>query len=171
MLQRTDENSRIAALLREAAELLRAQGANPFRVNAYRKAADTVAGLANPVCEVFEDAGRAGLDALPGIDPAASAPRSSRCSPRSAGASSGACAAAPSRKTSSRRCPASAPARAGDPRHAAHRHARGARDRVPRCARARNARSMWKQARRALLRSTVVCITNAHSCYRRRVHS
>lgn len=67
MLQRTDENARIAALLREAAELLRAQGANPFRVNAYRKAADTVAGLEHPVREVFEEGGRAGLEALPGI--------------------------------------------------------------------------------------------------------
>lgn len=34
--------AQIASALRQAAELLQAQGANPFRVNAYRKAADTV---------------------------------------------------------------------------------------------------------------------------------
>src|SRR5512145_3103696 len=39
---RLTDNQRIAQRLREAAELLRAQGANPFRVAAYRKAADTV---------------------------------------------------------------------------------------------------------------------------------
>ena len=31
--------------LREAAELLQAQGANPYRVTAYRKAAETWAGI------------------------------------------------------------------------------------------------------------------------------
>ncbi|HXH03183.1 MAG TPA: helix-hairpin-helix domain-containing protein [Candidatus Competibacteraceae bacterium] len=31
--------------MREASQLLAAQGANPFRVSAYRKAADTVDGL------------------------------------------------------------------------------------------------------------------------------
>ena len=49
MLQRTDENQQVAAQLREAAALLQAQGANPFRVGAYRKAADTLARL---VCAV-----------------------------------------------------------------------------------------------------------------------
>ena len=67
MLQRTDENQRIAELLREAAELLQAQGANPFRVNAYRKAGDTVATLERPVRRLFEERGRAALEALPGI--------------------------------------------------------------------------------------------------------
>ena len=41
-----EENRQIAERLREAALLLRAQGANPFRANAYLKAADSVAGLA-----------------------------------------------------------------------------------------------------------------------------
>jgi DNA polymerase/3'-5' exonuclease PolX len=67
MLQRTDENQRIAELLREAAELLKAQGANPFRVNAYRKAADTAAALDRPVRTLFEERGRPALEALPGI--------------------------------------------------------------------------------------------------------
>jgi DNA polymerase/3'-5' exonuclease PolX len=38
-------NQRVAERLREAAELLEQQQANPFRVSAYRRAADTVAGL------------------------------------------------------------------------------------------------------------------------------
>lgn len=67
MLQRVDENRQIAARLREAAELLRAQGANPFRANAYRKAADTVEALEEPVRGLFEAHGRAALEALPGI--------------------------------------------------------------------------------------------------------
>lgn len=67
MLQRVDENREIADRLREAAELLQAQGANPFRANAYRKAADTVAALTEPVRVLFETGGRAALEALPGI--------------------------------------------------------------------------------------------------------
>lgn len=64
---RTGENQQIAAQLREAAELLQAQGANPFRVGAYHRAADTVAGLAQPLREIFDTRGRSGLQALPGI--------------------------------------------------------------------------------------------------------
>jgi hypothetical protein len=67
MLQRTDENQQIAAQLREAADLLHAQGANPFRVSAYRKAADTVAQLDRPVRAIFDSGGQAGLQALPSI--------------------------------------------------------------------------------------------------------
>lgn len=40
MHQRADKNQRIATQLREAAGLLQARGANPFRVGAYRKAAN-----------------------------------------------------------------------------------------------------------------------------------
>src|SRR5664279_1676931 len=36
------DNVHVAQCLRQAAELLQAQGANPFRVTAYRNAADTV---------------------------------------------------------------------------------------------------------------------------------
>jgi hypothetical protein len=67
MLDPARENARIAGLLREAAALLADQGANPFRVNAYRRAADTLAGLEKPVRGVFDAQGRAGLGALPGI--------------------------------------------------------------------------------------------------------
>jgi len=68
---RTSEASeaQIAFALRQAAEMLHAQGANPFRVNAYRKAADTVAGLAGELHTLYETTGTAGLDALPGIGP------------------------------------------------------------------------------------------------------
>ncbi|MGE5088293.1 MAG: helix-hairpin-helix domain-containing protein [Candidatus Levyibacteriota bacterium] len=61
------DNPRVAQWLREAAELLHAQGANPFRVAAYRRAADTVMQHPGSLRALFADRGRAGLDALPGI--------------------------------------------------------------------------------------------------------
>jgi len=61
------ENQEISDKLREAATLLEAQGANPFRAGAYRKAADTLARLTRPVREIFDAEGVAGLDALPHI--------------------------------------------------------------------------------------------------------
>ncbi|MGA8033197.1 MAG: helix-hairpin-helix domain-containing protein [Casimicrobiaceae bacterium] len=64
---RDPDNLRIAQWLREAAELLHAQGANPFRVGAYRKAADTVLQFEGSLRNLLADQGRAGLDALPGI--------------------------------------------------------------------------------------------------------
>jgi DNA polymerase (family 10) len=67
VLQRTDENQQVAAQLREAAALLQAQGANPFRVGAYRKAADTLARLERPVRGIFDAGGRAELEALPNV--------------------------------------------------------------------------------------------------------
>jgi DNA polymerase (family 10) len=64
-----DDNARVADMLREAAMLLAAQEANPFRVAAYRKAADTIVGLTIGVRRLFDEQGRAGLDALPSIGP------------------------------------------------------------------------------------------------------
>jgi hypothetical protein len=64
-----NENARIAQMLRETATLLADQGANPFRVSAYRNAADTIAGLDRSLREIFEQGGTTGLDALPGIGP------------------------------------------------------------------------------------------------------
>ncbi len=61
------ENRQIAEKLREAAELLHAQGANPFRAGAYRKAADTVAQLPGSLRAIFDSEGVKGLDALPNI--------------------------------------------------------------------------------------------------------
>ena len=65
--QASSENRAIAAKLHEAADLLQAQGANPFRVGAYRKAADTLNRLSQPVLHLFDEKGREGLEALPGI--------------------------------------------------------------------------------------------------------
>src|SRR5512138_2509372 len=64
---RNIDNATIGAMLREAADLLALQGANPFRVQAYRRAAEQIAGLTNSARALFEREGRAGLDALPGI--------------------------------------------------------------------------------------------------------
>lgn len=62
------DNAAVAALLREMSALLQAQGEeNAFRIAAYRRAADTVAGLESPVREIYEHEGVAGLDALPTI--------------------------------------------------------------------------------------------------------
>lgn len=60
-------NSTIADRLREMADLLELQGANPFRVEAYRRAADTVRGLDRDVSDLLREEGPAGLTALPGI--------------------------------------------------------------------------------------------------------
>ncbi len=53
--------------LREAAALLEAQGANPFRVSAYRRAADTLLDLPGDIGHTIEQEGAEGLEALPGI--------------------------------------------------------------------------------------------------------
>ena len=63
------DNTQVAERLRQAAELLQAQGANPFRVGAYRKAADSVERVEGSLHTLFAAQGRAGLDALPGIGP------------------------------------------------------------------------------------------------------
>lgn len=60
-------NHEIATKLREIAELLRAQQANPFRVNAYRHAADTLDNLGQNVADLMQSGGIKGLIALPGI--------------------------------------------------------------------------------------------------------
>jgi len=63
------ENQDIAQRLREGADLLEAQGANPFRVGAYRKAADTIAALPEDLRAIFEARGLSGLDAIPNVGP------------------------------------------------------------------------------------------------------
>jgi DNA polymerase (family X) len=59
------ENVEIARMLNEYADLLDIQGENPFRVRSYRNAAQTVAGLSQPVAQLIE-AGE-DLRKLPGI--------------------------------------------------------------------------------------------------------
>jgi len=60
-------NAACADKLREAAALLEAQGANPFRVAAYRRAADTLHSLPGDIGPIIEREGAEGLEALPGI--------------------------------------------------------------------------------------------------------
>lgn len=60
-------NNEIGKLLREIANLLERQKANPFRVNAYRRASNTVESLDESVRDIVEKKGMAGLTALHGI--------------------------------------------------------------------------------------------------------
>lgn len=65
----TPENLAVASALRTYADLLDAQEGNPFRVRAYRKAAEVVEALPRSVRELIDARGREGLDELPGIGP------------------------------------------------------------------------------------------------------
>jgi len=60
-------NQDVARRLREAADLLEVQGANPFRVNAYRRAAATVESLPGDLGELLARGGRPALEELPTI--------------------------------------------------------------------------------------------------------
>ena len=56
-----------ATKLREFAELLEQQGADGFRENAYRAAADEISRMDKPVADILASDGRKGLIALPAI--------------------------------------------------------------------------------------------------------
>ena len=60
-------NRQVAGRLEEVADLLEAQGDNPFRVRAYRTGADAVRGLRGPAHELLGTDGLDGLTRLPGI--------------------------------------------------------------------------------------------------------
>ena len=62
-----DLNAQVATHLDEVADLLSEQGANPFRVQAYRRGARTVERLPRPVSEILEHGGIEELRTLPGI--------------------------------------------------------------------------------------------------------
>jgi DNA polymerase (family 10) len=62
-------NGWIAERLRQAASLLVAQGANPFRVSAYRRAADAIECLDADLRNVAEAGGHIALEAIPGVGP------------------------------------------------------------------------------------------------------
>ena len=64
--EHTMENIEIAKTFDEVADLLEIQGANPFRVRAYRKAARTIGTLSTSVESILENNGHA-LEELPGI--------------------------------------------------------------------------------------------------------
>ncbi len=59
-----DNNQRLAALFRSMADLLSAQRANPYRVRAYRRAADALLVLEEDVTAVAQ---RQGLEEIDGI--------------------------------------------------------------------------------------------------------
>ena len=59
-----DNNQRLAALFRSMADLLSAQRANPYRVRAYRRAADALLALKEDVAAVAQ---RQGLEEIDGI--------------------------------------------------------------------------------------------------------
>jgi DNA polymerase (family X) len=61
------ENGEIASRLEEVAQTLAGQGANPYRIEAYRHAARTVRGLSEPLTQVVRERGIAALRELPGI--------------------------------------------------------------------------------------------------------
>ena len=60
-------NVKIARLLEETASILGEQGANPYRAQAYRNAAQTLLGLEKPVTEILEQQGVDGLMELPAV--------------------------------------------------------------------------------------------------------
>jgi DNA polymerase (family 10) len=62
-----EANQRVAQRLDEAADLLETQGASPFRVNAYRRAAATVSALPEDLAELVATGGRQALEDLPTI--------------------------------------------------------------------------------------------------------
>ncbi len=62
-----DLNARVATQLDEVADLLEGQAANLFRVQAYRRAAQTIARLPRPVNEILKQGGFDELRNLPGI--------------------------------------------------------------------------------------------------------
>src|SRR5574342_451940 len=61
------QNTEIACRLEEVAGLLNEQGANPYRVQAYRHAAELLRRLDRPVTEIVQHEGVEGLRRLPGI--------------------------------------------------------------------------------------------------------
>ena len=60
-------NAEVAAELEEVADLLDAHGANPFRVRAYRNAADSIRALEVSVVELAESQGIDALMELPAV--------------------------------------------------------------------------------------------------------
>jgi putative hydrolase len=68
-MDKSIQNKFMADRLREAASLLEYQDANRFRVNAYRKAADTLESLPEDVALILKTEGFQGLTRLPGVGP------------------------------------------------------------------------------------------------------
>jgi putative hydrolase len=60
-------NTEIAGRLEEVARILEDQGANPFRVRAYDRAAETLRRLPRSVADIYDEGGLPALEELPGI--------------------------------------------------------------------------------------------------------
>ena len=60
-------NEQAAEIFRECAGILEHQAANPYRVNAYVRAANVLDALQDDVREILEEQGTGGLEKLPGI--------------------------------------------------------------------------------------------------------
>ena len=60
-------NSLVASRLDEVGQILEQQGANVFRVGAYRRAAAMLRGLQEPIDQIVKNEGLPGLEKLPGI--------------------------------------------------------------------------------------------------------
>ena len=60
-------NVEMARRLEEVADLLQAQRANPFRVQAYRRAATAIRHLPQPLAEIWQEQGEAGLRGVTGV--------------------------------------------------------------------------------------------------------
>jgi DNA polymerase (family X) len=61
------QNAAIAAKLAEVAELLEAKDADPFRIAAYRRAAEAVQRLDRALADIEAEGGRDALDAIPAV--------------------------------------------------------------------------------------------------------
>ncbi len=62
-----EENGWLASRLREMAEVLHEQGANPYRAAAYERAAQGVSHWPQPLRTLFAQKGREGLKQIPGV--------------------------------------------------------------------------------------------------------
>jgi hypothetical protein len=81
------QNAQIADKLRQAADILAAQEADPFRIAAYRKAAELIRALNDDIGAIAERGGREALEAVPS-SALPSPARLPKCSPPADGASS-----------------------------------------------------------------------------------
>ena len=66
-MRKSETNQKVADLLRDGADLLEQQAANPYRVNAYRAAAVVVSELEEDLRDIVEKKGIEGLTELPKI--------------------------------------------------------------------------------------------------------
>ncbi len=60
-------NTDIATIFQEIGDILELQGANQFRVRAYRQSAKTLESFPEPLAQVYEKGGRVALLAIPGV--------------------------------------------------------------------------------------------------------